>query len=163
MTAKTDRKDVPPEDAAPRRRMTLLAAVCASLFLALAVGGYYGYHAIHMRKLKPVALPANGYATDMAYYDLPSMTVSLGSGAGNMPPRLRADMSLEMARKDLPSIQGYEPHIVEKLNAFLANVSPEDLRDATSLPWLRSEMLQVVNQGAPAPIHAILFRELVFM
>jgi len=98
----------------------------------------------------------------LTYYDLPRMTVVLNSG--NKGPHVRLDISLEVAKKDLPLVEGYQPHMIEKLNNFFVTVDPERMQQAMYMPWLHTEMLKQINSvGATAPVHDVFFRQMLIM
>ena len=135
-----------------------------AVFMTLAGCGYIVINQKRMVRQQGDALMTHEVVTDLAYYDLPRITVSVGTNGDHLPPRLRADISLEVARKDMHSVAGYQPRITEKLSDLLASIRPEDLESSLSVPQLRAEMLRAVNRaGAPVPVHDLLFRELVIM
>ena len=144
-----------------RLRFFIIAYI--AVFMTLAACGYIVIDHKRMVQQESDSLMAHKVVTDLAYYDLPRITVSVNT-SGDMPPRLRADISLEVARKDMHSVAGYEPRITERLSDLLASIRPEDLESSKSVPALRAEMLRAINgAGAPVPVHDLLFRELVIM
>ena len=130
-----------------------------AIFVALAVCGYYMADRIGLIK-HPVPV-AHGFISDMAYLDLPRMTVSLG-GAGSV--HVRVDIALEVARKDIPTLEGFQPRITDKLNAFFSKVQLDEIEEPASMPFLRQEMLRQINSvTAPIPVHDLMLRQLVIM
>ncbi len=144
-------------------RLRLFIIAYVAVFMVLAGCGYLVLD--HKRTVQQTeSLAGRKVMTDLAYYDLPRITVSVNSASSHLPPRLRADISLEVARKDVHSFAAIEPRITERLSVLLSTMRPEELESRNSVPELRAEMLRVINSaGAPAPVHDLLFRELVVM
>jgi len=129
------------------------------VFVSLAALGYYVANKYSVTGVQPTP-SARTFATDLTYYDMPRMTISVGSGSVHM----RVDVALEVAKKDVSIVEGYQPRMTAKLNSYLSTLSPERMQEAKLLPWLRAEMLAQVNSvGIPVPIHDLLFRQLVVM
>lgn len=136
-----------------------IALYVSVLFLWIAAFGYY-YESTRPDPAPNATSASRMFHTDMAYYDMPRMTVSVGSGDVHM----RIDVALEVAKKDVPMVEGYQPRITAKLNSYLSTLSPERIQEAKMLPWLRAEMLAQINSvGAPIPVHDLVFRQLVVM
>jgi flagellar basal body-associated protein FliL len=152
-----------------------------AFFLSLAsVGGYWmgkegGY--LHPSRTAPSASspssseegspsssassPNAEVLSDMAYVDLPRMTVSVGNGSFR---QARVDISLEIARKDIPALQGYMPQIVDKLNTFFPQVKFEGLDDPHTMYVLHKDLLWQLNSlDLPVPVRDLVFRKLIVM
>jgi flagellar basal body-associated protein FliL len=98
----------------------------------------------------------------MAYIDLPRINLQVGDA--NNEVHMRLEISLEVAKKDLPIMQGYQPQITDRLNFFLAHMRPEQLRQPQNIPELRAAMLRLVNDmGAPVPVHDLMLRQMIVM
>jgi len=150
---------------ASRHRLSTFIIAYVSVFLVL---GWFGYHMsvrMGMARLPP---PSHHFATDMSYLDLPRMVVSVGGsgegGGGIWAPRVRLDITLEVAGKDAEILRGYQPQIMEKIAAYMMKLKPEDLTRRGSMQWLRGELLNRINNAdMPVPVHDVLFRELIIM
>jgi hypothetical protein len=102
----------------------------------------------------------HNFTTDLTYYDMPRMTILLGGGAQT---QVRLDLSLEVAKKDVAVVEGFQPRIADRLNGLFLHINPDDFRSSTDLPWLRQQMLSQVNNATPVPIHDLLLRQMVIM
>jgi flagellar basal body-associated protein FliL len=142
-----------------RYRTHTFLTMYVSVFMALAALGYYVVHKSSFVEGHP-AQATHSFASDLAYYDMPRMTIVVGGGDVHM----RIDMALEISKKDMQIVEGYQPRMTAKLNSFLSTLGSERVREAQMLPWLRAEMLAQVNSvGMPVPVHDLLFRQLVVM
>lgn len=135
-------------------------ALYVGVFVALAALGYYVANRYSLAAVQPPPEASRAFATDLTYYDMPRMTITVGGGDVHM----RVDVALEVAKKDVSVVEGYQPRMTAKLSSYLSTISPERMQEAKLLPWLRAEMLAQVNSvGMPVPIHDLLFRQLVVM
>ncbi len=145
----------------PKTRLYAFVAAYISVFTVLAVIGYYLADEVGLVH-RHQALQTQKFATDLAYYDLPRMNIGLNDDRG--ATHIRIDLSLEVAKKDMPVIQGYEPRITDRLGTFLSTVTPEHIKQVQYLPWLHQQMLKQINAaGSPAPVHDVLLRQMVIM
>jgi len=143
-----------------KSRMFLLIGSYIGVFGMLAALGYYAMdktgmvmHAVRVKQ---------DFATDLTYQDLPRMTVTLHGDSSGMHVRL--DLSLEVAKKDVRVIDGYQPRMLDRLNGFFGSVDPERLRQTRFMPWLHQEMLKQVNSvGSPAPVRDVVVRQMLIM
>ncbi|MGB9153147.1 MAG: flagellar basal body-associated FliL family protein [Alphaproteobacteria bacterium] len=144
-----------------RYRAYHFLAAYIGVFVMLSVLGYYVASKSSFVDSRPAPM-THKFATDLAYYDMPRLTVALGSG--DQATRVRLDISLEVAKNDVGIVEGYQPRITARLNRFLTTLDPARIQEAGLMPWLRAEMLRQVNDaGAPVPVHDLLFRQLVVM
>jgi hypothetical protein len=71
---------------------------------------------------------------------------------------------LEIAKKDLPVVEGFQPHMVDKLNTFFISIDPDKIQETMYMPWLHVEMLKQINSvGSPVPVHDVLLRQMLIM
>ena len=137
-----------------------LYAGCASVLLILAIVGYS-----IIDKNKHIDRPKhieNPFFSDMTYMDLPRVNVALGKGIDTT--HVRVNIALEVTKKDLPIIEGYQPRIMDKLSLYLGSLTPEQLRMAGTSSIMRQSLLQKANAaGAPVPIHDLFFEQIVIM
>jgi flagellar basal body-associated protein FliL len=156
--------------ATPARKIRFYNFVTAymTLFGMLAALGYYALENANFFST-PEANASHGFHSDLAYYDLPRMTIAVGSGGepgggGAIAPRVRIDIALEVAIKDVRVIDGYQPRITDRLTTFLSHLTPDQIEQPGSMPWLHEQMLKQVNSAAsPVPVHDLMFRQLVVM
>jgi len=143
-----------------KNRMIFVYIGSALFFAALAAFGYFAVDTDgHFRRPAPMN---QQFTTDMTYYDLPRMTLAVGQGKDET--HVRIDITLEVAKKDLPILEGYQPQITDRLNVFFIALHPEQIRRFSTLPWLRGEMLQQVNNlSMPFPVHDLMLRQMIVM
>jgi flagellar basal body-associated protein FliL len=145
---------------ASRNQIVQVYIACLAMFVALAVGGYFLADRAGLIA-HPRSAATQDFVTDMAYYDLPHMNISMGGGRST---HLWVDIALEVARKDMPIIAGYQPQIMDKLNLFFSKMKPEDVEQPDAMPALRQEILWQINSaGAPIPVHDMMLRRMVIM
>lgn len=146
------------------KRMILFVASYVAIFTAL---GLFGYMLLKQeQEIHQVAqvLATKKVVTDLSYYDLPRMTVAVNNVEGGSSSRLRVDISLEVARKDMVYVTSLQPHITAKLREKLANITVDRDELAHSVPVIRADLLHAINSEVmPVPVHDLLFRELVIM
>jgi flagellar basal body-associated protein FliL len=158
----------------PRKRKKKISYFIPAYALLLAIMAVFGYYALRndasTGTLAGTQVASHGFHTDLAYYDLPRMTVSIGGnnasngGGGSTAPRVRVDISLEVASKDIRVIDGFQPRITDRLSNFLSQLTPEQIETPSSTTWLREQMLRQINAaGSPVPVHDLMFRQLVIM
>lgn len=136
----------------------------AIVFAGLAAVGYHympksGEGLRVSKKLVPVVI------SDLSYIDLPPVIVAVNAKEeSRISPKVRVDLALEVARKDREIVEGYQPYITERVGRMLRGLSPEEIAASRNMTWIRAEMLDAVNNaGAPAPVHAVIFRRFVLM
>jgi flagellar basal body-associated protein FliL len=152
---------------AEKSRLQLLYIASMAVLLALAAFGTYW---VSEKELTPIAPPvpnktepdkAANIITNMAYLNLPRMTVSLGKG-GTM--QVRMDISLEVAPEDLLVLEGYVPQIVDKLNAFFPKVKFEELDQPHAMFLFHKNMLWQVNSiGMPVTVKDLTLKNMILM
>ena len=139
-----------------RRKIIAIYVLTVMVLVSLTVCGYY-YSSYE--KIKKSTLNTSGFSTDMAYYDLPRVNLTMGhNGAA---AHIRVDISIEVSKKDMIIVQGYQPRIVDKLNIYLSNLDPAVMRRVSAAVQLRHDMLDEVNRiGMPVPVHDLLLRQM---
>jgi flagellar basal body-associated protein FliL len=145
---------------------THVSGLVASYAMVVVMLAGFGLYAADRAGMLPSTqkIPAGHalFTTEMAYYDLPHMTVAMASGGASSHVRL--DISIEIASKDMMIVEGYQPRMTDGLNRFLSHLRPDQIARPNALPWLRAELLKQVNSvGSPAPVHDLTFRQFVVM
>jgi hypothetical protein len=142
-----------------------------TLFLSayiLALGifawtGYYFYadYTMHSRLQNPTM--SNHFQTDIAYVDLPRITLTLPAsamGEGN----IRMDITLEVENKYAAQVEGFRPRIADKLIHYTRSLNYKDLARPNSTLWLKPDMLSIVNNVSDSvPIRNIIFRQFLVL
>lgn len=153
-----------PRAAEPRSRFSrrrLLLFVILPLLLLLAGGaGYYFF--FFKKKHEPEAAkppPPKTYV----FYNLPGFVVNLATTTPGRTSFLKVTISLELdSAADVPAVQAVMPRIVDRLQAYLRELRPEDLKGTTALTRMRQEMLARVTSAAPnAKVDDVLLQELL--
>ena len=146
---------------ATKQRIVYFYIAYMTLFAILGLCSYFmANKAGLIGAPKPASNSPRVFISDVAYFDLPRMIVSIGAGGTQM----RVQISLEVARDDLPALEGYQPRITDRLNGYFSRLEPKELTRPGYLPFLRQEMLRQINDaGAPVPVHDLMLRQLVIM
>ena len=145
---------------------THISGLVASYAMVVTLLAGFGLYAADKAGMLPTiqkVVPGHAlFATDMAYYDLPHMTVAMA--AGSAASHVRLDISLEIASKDVMIVEGFQPRMTDTLNRYLSHLRPDQIARPNAMPWLREELLKQVNSvGSPVPIHDLTFRQFVIM
>ena len=98
-----------------RYRAYHFLAAYIGVFVMLSVLGYYVASKSSFVDSRPAPM-THKFATDLAYYDMPRLTVALGSG--DQATRVRLDISLEVAKNDVGIVEGYQPRITAQAESF---------------------------------------------
>ncbi len=80
---------------------------------------------------------------DVAFVEVPQVTISLGPGANASHLRFRA--SLEVPSQYASEVEGILPRVQDVLNSYLRALSAEDLEAQGALVRLRGQMLRRVR------------------
>lgn len=80
---------------------------------------------------------------DVAFIEVPQVTVSLGPGAQASHLRFRA--SLEVPDQYASEVEGILPRVQDVLNSYLRALEPEDFEAQGALVRLRGQMLRRVK------------------
>jgi flagellar basal body-associated protein FliL len=146
---------------ASNNRMLHLYVAGVMIFVILGAYGEY-YEADRSGLIEHAAPRSHSILTEMAYLDLPRVTVDVGSGVDKT--HVRIDISLEVAKADIPVFEGYQPRITDRINYFFMHVRPDQVLALGTQPFLREELIRQINKaGAPVPVHAIVLRQMVIM
>lgn len=139
----------------------LLAYVSA--FAISAWAGYYFYADYALHKVHHKEAETQRFQSDMAYVDLPRISVTLSSANGHAGT-VRMDVTLEVENKYVAQVQGFRPRIADRLIRYAQTLNYDDLAAAKSIVWLKPDMLQEIqDSGTPAPIRDIIFREFIVL
>ncbi len=171
----------PPESGlSKKKKMILIGAVAGLLLIGGGAGLYFsgvlgGEEAAqegtdeHGASTTANADPHGDDATDEhgeakapAFFSLGAILVNL-SGGGKRPNFLKIKVSLELAdEKDLETIEGLKPRIIDNFQIYLRELRVEDLRGSAGLYRLREELLLRVTEAAhPVRIRDVLFQEML--
>src|SRR5579859_6413751 len=139
----------------------MAAYVVALAFLAF-VGYTAGNYTIQTEHHK--AVEKQYFATDMALYDLPRMTINIPAVGKSQTRHVRIDVSLEVAKQDMPRLSSYEPRIIDKVSTYMRHQDADDLRPSSAMHWLHETILNEVNNASnPVPVHDVIFRQFVIL
>ena len=134
----------------------LITYVIALVGLA-AVGYYVAHYEIHNDRQHQEKY----FATDLAYYDLPRISLTLASiGSSTASGKVRMDISLEVNEKDLDKLQDFQPRIMDTIINHMRQYDADDVKPSNVSSQLHENLLNVVNQASkPILIHNIVFRQ----
>jgi flagellar FliL protein len=160
--AKTDKGEESPETAAKPKRgllpiiiivvVTLLVGAgggfAASMFAGnLLGGGAEGELAFDKEPHKPV------------FFELPEMVVRLEGGEGQY---LKLATVLDLRSEEaLEAVKSVEPRLLDTLQTYLVELSPDDLRGTAGMYRVRQELLRRVNDTVPGTTMDVLFKTLI--
>jgi flagellar FliL protein len=154
----------PAEAAAPtRRRPRFLLLILITLFvLVLAGGGAYFFLFGKKKEAGPAEEPPPPPKT-FVYYNLPGFVVNLPTSAAGRTSFLKVTLSLELdSVADVASVQAVMPRVIDRLQTYLRELRPDDLRGTAALSRLREELLVRVTAAAPgAKVNDVLLQELL--
>lgn len=100
--------------------------------------------------------------SDVQYIDLPRMNLSVAGtgGSGN----LRMDISLEVEKKYASRIEGYRPHISDRIINYVRSMDGADISKPAAAAKMREQLLEEAKGGSfPYPIVDVIFRQYVVM
>ena len=153
--------------AEPKTRLSkrrLLLFVILPLLLLLAGGaGYYYFFIFAKKKEAAQAEKAPPPPKTFVFYNLPGFVVNLQSSAAGRASFLKVTISLELeSAADITAVQAVMPRVVDRVQGYLRELRPEDLRGTTALMRFRQEMLDRVRSAAPnAKVDDVLLQELL--
>jgi flagellar basal body-associated protein FliL len=130
---------------------------------ALAFFGYYVEdYSLRADHHKIEQLPL--FSSDLTYFDLPRMSLTLTSSSKNGPTRVRCDISLEVAEKDRQRLLDYQPRISDRLVDYMRRLDGEEILRPNVTGWLRRDLLDQVNTVSdPIAVRDIIFRQFVIL
>ncbi len=148
------------------RRTYIYAAVYVLSLVGLAVIGYvvgdhYGLSRAHM-------MAGNGgsrnFASDVSFYDLPRMNLTLATTNNNKTGKVRIDISLEVEKKYYDRMKDYQPRLSDRIVTFVRNQDMDALREPYNQREFRKELVNEVNKVAsPVPVLDVILRQMVFL
>ena len=136
--------------------IALIVMAIVGYDLASEVWGSHNYYQLRS------GITPKYFATDLALYDLPSISVSLPNSQGQ-PTHVRIDISLEVARKDLIRIEGLQPRLTSHITSFMQKKNIDTIRSHDSLIGLHYELLNEVAASQPVPVHEVVFRQFMLL
>jgi flagellar FliL protein len=151
------------DSAPPKRRSRRLLLILITVFvLVLAGGGAYFFLFGKKKDAVPAEEPPPPPKT-FVYYNLPGFVVNLPTSAAGRTSFLKITLSLELdSVTDVTAVQAVMPRVVDRLQTYLRELRPDDLRGTTALSRLREEMLVRVRAAAPdAKVNDVLLQELL--
>lgn len=105
------------------------------------IGGGSGAHAEEEQVAED--LPDTAPLPQVAFVEVPQITVSLGPHSDVEHLRFRASLEVPVAHE--AEVQGILPRVQDVLNSYLRALEPEDLRAQGALVRLRGQMLRRVK------------------
>jgi flagellar FliL protein len=159
--AKTDKGEEGPDAAAKPKRgllpiiiivvVTLLVGAgggfAASMFAGNLLVGAEGELAYDKEPHKPV------------FFELPEMVVRLEGGEGQY---LKLATVLDLRSEEaLEAVKSVEPRLLDTLQTYLVELSPDDLRGTAGMYRVRQELLRRVNDTVPGTTMDVLFKTLI--
>jgi flagellar basal body-associated protein FliL len=142
----------------PRINPFLVAYLVA--LISLAVVGYY----VADFEIKNVHEKSEEkfFSTDLAFYDLPRINLILSAYGPNKSGKVRMDISLEVAEKDMQRLKDYQPRIMDTLVNYMRQFDVDEVSPPKVMALLHENLLNEVNLASkPVPIRNIVFREFV--
>lgn len=132
-------------------------------FFLLALTGYYMSEA-KVAKTYHNFLTNGYFATDLAMYDLPRINMDLTTDDGGRKTRVRMDISLEVAKKDMLRIEGYKPRITDRIIMYMHSQNFEGVSPPEVMRRLHENLLSVIAASSePVAVHDIIFRQFVVL
>src|SRR5262245_33125613 len=159
--------ETPPAEgeAAPKKGgKKLLIMIAAGLLLLAGVGaggayflGFFGGSesgeeaADHVEASAEIETPT--------FHELPEMVVRLEGGQG---PYLKLVVTLDLSAADYAEpIKAIEPRLIDLLQIYLMELTPDDIKSAAGLHHVREELLKRVNDLMPHSTNAVLFKTII--
>jgi flagellar protein FliL len=142
------------------RRLMLIVIVLMILILA-GGGGYYYFFMMKKKdevKGEEPPPPPKTYV----FYNLPGFVVNLPASAGRTS-FLKITVSLELdSAADVRIIQSVMPRLVDRMQAYLRELRPDDLKGTAGVARLHQELLERARTAAPeAKVNDVLLQELL--
>lgn len=156
--------------AAPKKsRKKLLIIVAAALLLLGGGGGGAAYFlglfggGQESGEAAAEGEGDGGHATAEAeaptFHELPEMVVRLEGGQG---PYLKLAAVLDLASAEYAEqIKTIEPRLMDILQIYLMELTPDDIKNTAGLYHVREEMLKRVNDLMPHSTQAVLFKTII--
>jgi len=144
-------------------KMILFFAAYTFALLALAVVGYYALVDTPAKRIQ-AARENPHFHSDIAYVDLPRITLTLTAPQSGRSGIVRMDIALEVEQKYVPVIEGASPKITDRLVAYSAHINYDDVTRPNATTRLRLDLLHQVNNASdPYPVKDVVFRQFVVM
>lgn len=121
-----------------------------------------GVNFIHGKETAKTSVYKNSAASNLVYYDLPRVSLSMESGSTSSGT-MKLDLSLEVPKGQVGRIADFEPRIVEKIMFFMQKQSYEQFNKPGGAKELRTSLEHEIRNGAfPIQIASINVRRMVF-
>lgn len=150
--------------AAPPKRSSKKLLLFVILPLVLLLAGGLAYYFFFAKKKDQANLeqpppPAKTYV----YYKMPEFVVNLPASTAGRVSFLKLTISLELdSAADVQPVRQVMPRVVDRVQAYLRELRPDDVRGTAALGRLRQELFDRVTQAAPdAKVHDVLLEELL--
>jgi flagellar FliL protein len=121
----------------------------ASMFAGGLLGGHgdEGELALNRQPEKPI------------FFELPEMVVRLEGGEGQY---LKLATVLDLRSEEaLETVKSVEPRLLDTLQTYLVELSPDDLKGTAGMYRVRQELLRRVNDTVPGTTMDVLFKTLI--
>jgi flagellar FliL protein len=134
------------EKAAPEKsgnkKKLIVFVIAGLLFVSVAGGAAYVF--LSGQKASPEKVEEKEELPP-AYFEIPAMTVNLNSASRARFLRIRILLELE-SQEVLPAAKTAMPRIIDGLQTYLRQLSPEDLRGGAGTQKLQTELLDVIGK-----------------
>ncbi len=147
-----------------RNRTVILIVTYILVLASLAAMGYYAanYELDTIQKSKIANNPK--FSSELVYYDLPRINLTLPSIESGRMERIRVEVSLEVALKDGERIKDYEPRINDRIISYFRKLDAKEIVNLTNRPRLHKAILLEANSSSqPIVVHDILFRQILLL
>lgn len=125
--------------------------------------GYYSYADYTLRARYHEQSTAQQFQTDLAYIDLPNISVTLPSSKPD-GVKLRMDITLAVEDQFAAQLVGYQPRITDRLIHYMEKMDYDDVVRPHSSVWLKPDMLAEINKAsAPVPVRDLVFKEFIVL
>ena len=138
-----------------------LLSIGGLAFTGYVVGDHYGF--------SRAALMVNNhtqknFVSDVSFYDLPRMNLTMASSENGQTGKIRIDMSLEIEGKYFDRMKDYQPRMCDRLVTFIRDQDMDALRKPYNQRAFHDELLREVKKVAsPVPVLDVVLRQMVFL
>jgi flagellar protein FliL len=146
--------------AAKQKRGLLLPVIIVTTLLVGAGGGFAGSMFAGGLLGHSEAEPTFGeQPLQPIFFELPEMVVRLEGGQGQY---LKLATVLDLrSEKALEVVKSVEPRLMDTLQTYLVELSPDDLKGTAGMYRVRQELLRRINDTVPGTTMDVLFKTLI--